>query len=117
MLRYRVVLLKPTVTDDVTSDALARVHGELTAAGFEVSILAQDPALDVRSALETVGRELDPIAAFAIVRAAGGNTAEIWVLRSHRRQVGDPERPPRRGGDAGRAVALGRCWRCRPSSC
>jgi hypothetical protein len=77
--RYRVVLLKPPVTDDVTSDAMARVHGELTAAGFEVSVLAQDPALDVRSALETVARELEPIAAFAIVRAAGGNTAEIWV--------------------------------------
>ena len=42
-------------------------------------MLPQDPALDVRTALETVGRELDPIAAFAIVRAAGGNTAEIWV--------------------------------------
>jgi len=78
-LRYRVVLLKPPVTDDVTSDAVARVRGELTAAGFEVSMLPQDTALDVRSALETVGRELDPIAAFAIVRAATGNTAEIWV--------------------------------------
>jgi hypothetical protein len=78
-LRYRVVLLRPLVTDDVTSDALARVRGELTAGGFEVSMLAQDPALDVRSALETVGRELDPIATFAIVRAAGGSTAEIWV--------------------------------------
>jgi hypothetical protein len=76
---YRVVLLKPPVTDDVTSDALARVHGELTAAGFQVSVLPQDPTLDVRSALETVARELDPIAAFAIVRAAGADTAEIWV--------------------------------------
>ena len=78
-LRYRVVLLRPPVTDDVSTDALARVRGELTAAGFEVSVMAQDPALDVRAALETVGRELDPIAAFAIVRAANGNTAEIWV--------------------------------------
>src|SRR5690349_9674456 len=65
-IRYQVVLLRPPVTDDVTSDALARVRGELTAAGFEVSVLVQDPTLDVRSALETVGRELDPIAAFAI---------------------------------------------------
>jgi hypothetical protein len=78
-LRYRVVLLRPPMTDDVTSDASARVRGELTAAGFEVSVMAQDPALDVRTALETVGRELDPIAAFAIVRAAGADTAEIWV--------------------------------------
>jgi len=78
-LRYRVVLLRPAVADDVTADALARVRGELTAAGFDVSVLEQDWALDVRSALETVGRDLDPIAAFAIVRAADSNTAEIWV--------------------------------------
>ena len=105
-LSYRVVLLRPPITDDVTSDALARVRGELTAAGFEVSVILsgtlrgfpnppamvrgeqslpaphamdQDATLDVRTALETVGRELDPIAAFAIVRAATGNTAEIWV--------------------------------------
>jgi hypothetical protein len=78
-LRYHVVLLRPLVTDDVTSDALARVHGELTAAGFEVSMLPQDPAFDVRTALESVGRELNPIGAFAIVRPPGGNTAEIWV--------------------------------------
>jgi hypothetical protein len=78
-LRYRVVLLRPAITDDVTADAQARVRGELTAAGFEVSVLPQDPALDVRTALETVGRELDPIAAFAIVRTAAGDTAEIWV--------------------------------------
>jgi len=78
-LRYRVVVLRPAVTDDVTTDALARVRGELTAAGFEVSERERDPGLDVRGALETVGRELDPIAAFAIVRAANSNTAEIWV--------------------------------------
>jgi hypothetical protein len=78
-LSYRVVLLRPPITDDVTSDALARVRGELTAAGFEVSMLDQDPTLGVRTALETVGRELDPIAAFAIVRAPTDNTAEIWV--------------------------------------
>ena len=56
------------------------MRGELTAAGFEVSTWTQDPALgDVRTALETVGRELEPIATFAIVRAATDNTAEIWV--------------------------------------
>lgn len=78
-MRYRVVLLRPPATDDVTSDALARVRGELTAAGFEVSMLPQDSALDVRTALETVALDLNPIAAFAIVRAAGADTAEIWV--------------------------------------
>ena len=57
-LSYRVVLLKPPVTDDVTSDALARVRGELTAAGFEVSMLPQDAVLDVRTALEWYERYL-----------------------------------------------------------
>jgi hypothetical protein len=76
-LRYRVVLLRPPVTDDVTADALARVQGELAAAGFEVSNLPHDPAVDVRIALETVGRDLQPIATFAIVREQ--TTAEIWV--------------------------------------
>jgi len=75
--RYRVVLLRPPVADDVTTDALARVQGELTAAGFEVSNLPHDPAVDVRVALETVGRDLQPIATFAIVRDQ--TTAEIWV--------------------------------------
>jgi len=78
-LRYRVVLLRPPTADAVTSDATARVRGELTAAGFEVTVIPQDPQLDIRGALETVGRELDPLATFAIVRAPGASTAEIWV--------------------------------------
>jgi hypothetical protein len=81
--RYSVVLLRPAVTDDVTADALARVRGELTAAGFEVSTLTQEPGVDVRVQLETAGRELQPIGTFAIVREqpapAGEATAEIWV--------------------------------------
>ena len=76
-LRYPVVLLRPPVSDEVTADALARVQGELTAAGFEVSTLPRDLGVDVRTALETSGRELEPIATFAIVRDQA--TAEIWV--------------------------------------
>jgi len=115
-LRYNVVLLKPLVTDDVTSDALARVRGELTAAGFDVSILPQDSTLDVRTALETVGHELDPIAAFAIVRGANANVAEIWVcdrvagmsvIQSVRLDVaGRPGEPPRSVVLAVQAVEL-----------
>ena len=108
-IRYQVVLLRPPVTDDVTSDALARVRGELTAGGFDVSMLAQDPALDVRTALETVGRELDPIAAFAIVRAAGANTAEIWVCdRMARKSVIQSVRLDATGtsGEPSRSVVL-----------
>jgi hypothetical protein len=108
-LRYHVVLLRPQATDEVTSDALTRVRGELAAGGFDVSILPQDPALDVRTALETVGRELDPIATFAIERAAGGNTAEIWVCdRLEGRSVIQTVRLDGAGarGEASRSVVL-----------
>jgi hypothetical protein len=108
-VHYRVVLLRPQATDDVTSDALARVRGELTAGGFDVSMLPQDPALDVRTALETVGRELDPIATFAIVRAAGSNTAEIWVCdRAEGKSVIQSVRLDGNGttGEASRSVVL-----------
>ena len=71
-------------------------------------MLDQDPALDVRTALETVGRELDPIAAFAIVRAATDNTAEIWVCdRIAGKSVIQSVRLDA-GGNAGRVVAFGR---------
>ena len=71
-------------------------------------MLDQDPALDVRTALETVGRELDPIAAFAIVRAATGNTAEIWVCdRIAGKSVIQSVRLDA-GWNAGRVVAFGR---------
>ena len=104
-LSYRVVLLRPPITDDVTSDALARVRGELTAAGFEVSMLDQDPALGVRTALETVGRELDPIAAFAN-RARGRPTTPRMAAaaRSNRGEVRHPERAPGRGRNDGRVA-------------
>jgi hypothetical protein len=80
--RYRVVVLKPAVTDDVTTGALARVRGELIAAGFDVLEIPQPPSADVRDALETVGRNLDPIATFAIIRDQAtddGGAADIWV--------------------------------------
>jgi hypothetical protein len=80
--RYRVVVLKPPTTDEITTGALARVRGELTAAGFDVREVPQDPSADVRDVLETVGRDLDPIATFAIVpgpSAGGGSAADIWV--------------------------------------
>ena len=107
------MLLRPPITDAVTSDALARVRGELTAAGFERAAMLRRgdpgrwPTVDAR-ALETVGRELDPIAAFAIVRAATGNTAEIWVCdRIAGKSVIQSVRLDA-GWNAGRVVAVGR---------
>jgi hypothetical protein len=76
-----VVLLRGEAPDEVTTEAMARVKGELKAAGFDVAVVALSGD-DARHDLETAGRELNPIAAFAIfVRPSGGRTAaaEIWV--------------------------------------
>jgi len=76
-----VVLLRVTTSDGVTTEATARVNGELKAAGFDVAIvpLSSD---DAKRELESAGRELNALAAFAIfVRPFDGGTsvAEIWV--------------------------------------
>ncbi|HLK36157.1 MAG TPA: hypothetical protein VKU41_05350 [Polyangiaceae bacterium] len=72
-----VIVLRGQVKDAVTSEAAARVQGELVAAGFRVVILPAAGA-DTEGELESAGRELAPVAAFAIVvRPSSG--AEIWV--------------------------------------
>lgn len=79
---YRVALVPAPETDAVAVAALARVKGELLAAGFDVVLVPPVGFSDPRTALETAAREYDPLAAFAIVRpgAAGhGRAAEIWV--------------------------------------
>ncbi len=75
-----VVLLRSSASDDVTTEATARVQGELGAAGFHVEVVAPRGD-DARQELETAGSALHAIAAFAIVvRPSGGRTvAEIWV--------------------------------------
>jgi hypothetical protein len=76
-----VVILGPESSDDVTTQAMARVNGELKAAGFEVVILPLSGG-DPRRDLETAGRDLHPLAAFAIFVKrweAGSSVAEIWV--------------------------------------
>ena len=76
-----VVLLRPAKADEVTMEAMARVRGELKAAGFEVAMMPlRNP--DARRDLESAGRDLHPLAAFAIfVYPSGDGTsvAEIWV--------------------------------------
>jgi hypothetical protein len=74
------VLLRSSASDEVTTEATARVGGELGAAGFHVEVVAPKGD-DARQELETAGSALQAIAAFAIVvRPSGGHTvAEIWV--------------------------------------
>jgi hypothetical protein len=73
-------LLRSSASDDITTEATARVEGELGAAGFHVEVVAPKGD-DARQELETAGSALQAIAAFAIVvRPSGGhNVAEIWV--------------------------------------
>jgi hypothetical protein len=75
-----VLVLRAASSDEVTTEATARVEGELRAAGFHVVVLPLASEL-ARGEVETAGSELLPIGAFAIfVRAeAGARVAEIWV--------------------------------------
>ena len=79
----RVVLLRPSATDEVTAMALARIKGELIAAGFEVTVVPQREDLPSRSLVETAASELSPLAVFAIfhdpAKIGTSSTAEIWV--------------------------------------
>ena len=78
-----VVLARTDDADDVTGEALARVSGELTAAGFDVRAVRVPSSADPRATVESVGRDLSPAAAFAIFPGAptpdGRPSAEIWV--------------------------------------
>jgi hypothetical protein len=79
----RVVLLRPSATDEVTAMALARIKGELIAAGFDVTLLPQQEELPSRNLVETAASDLRPLAVFAIFhdrsRPGTSSTAEIWV--------------------------------------
>jgi hypothetical protein len=74
------LVLHAASSDEVTTEATARVEGELRAAGFHVVVLPIASEL-ARGEVETAGSELRPIGAFAIfVRSeVGGKVAEIWV--------------------------------------
>jgi hypothetical protein len=82
-VEHRVVLLRPAAPDEMTTMALARIKGELMAAGFEVMLLPQREELAPRIAVETAATELKPLAVFAIfhdeAKAGTPWTAEIWV--------------------------------------
>ena len=76
-----VVLLSIAASSDVTTEAMARVNGELKAAGFEVAVVPSGGD-DARRELESAAHDHNAIAAFAIfVRSTerGTSVAEIWV--------------------------------------
>jgi hypothetical protein len=75
-----VVVLRAPSADPVAGEATARVEGELGAAGFHVVVMAVG-AEAARRDIETVGRDLGALAAFAIFAEAEDNAsvAEIWI--------------------------------------
>jgi hypothetical protein len=75
--------LVPQAPGDVTTEALARVKGELAAAGFEVVMGMHDGQADPRVEVEDSVRALGALAALAVVYGAEGGTdaetVELWV--------------------------------------
>jgi hypothetical protein len=84
-----VVLLRLASPDEVTTEATARVNGELKAAGFDVAVVPFRGD-EAKRDLESAARDLNPVAAFAIfVRPfeAGSSVAEIWVCDRVRQKI------------------------------
>ena len=76
-----VVLLVPSVDDDVTRNARARISGELAAAPFKTFTVPIDPDRDVLSQVEAARGEQGALATVAIVRDgdALARRVTIWV--------------------------------------
>jgi hypothetical protein len=82
--QHRVVVVDARDMDDATTlELLARVRGELGAAGFDVVVLPVSGALDPRVAAETLARDLSPAAVLSVRHsrgsAPGESVAEMWV--------------------------------------
>jgi hypothetical protein len=81
--RHRVVLLEQPNEAEASTEVLARVRGELTAAGFEVVLLPATIEGDPASVSETTARELHPAAViFVLERPAEGTEPrriELWL--------------------------------------
>jgi hypothetical protein len=81
--RHRVVLLEPSVGSDLEAEVLARVRGELEAAGFELYVIAVEAETDPKIAVESSARDLHPAAVLLVeqevAEGSGTHTAELWV--------------------------------------
>lgn len=77
----RVVVIHPPAADDIRTEAVTRVQGELTAAGFDVVHVLEKEGTDVLLAVDAAMKEMQPLAVFAIFApppsASGEATAQI----------------------------------------
>jgi hypothetical protein len=102
-----VVVLRPAKADEVTTETLVRVQGELEAAGFDVDVLPLQ-GTDPRGDIETAGQDRNPVAAFALFvypGEGGSQRAEIWVS-DRVRQKTIIQHTPLTEADAGRSSAV-----------
>jgi hypothetical protein len=102
-----VVLVPPSIDDDVMRNALARVSGELAAAPFKTITVPIDPEGDIMAQIESAGNDRAATAAFAIVRDRGdpgSGRVTVWV--SNRVSgITTVERMHVEGGNVDRAAA------------
>lgn len=82
--RHRVVVVDVTDSDDATTlELLARVRGELSAAGFEIVDLQLTGKVEPKVAVETAATEYAPAAVLAVRHTPGAtpgeSIAELWV--------------------------------------
>jgi hypothetical protein len=104
--RGLVLVLSPEVEDEVTHNAMVRISGELAAAPFGVVSARVDPSVDVMEQVETAGRDLEPVAAFAIVRETSDRPGSVAVWVSNRlTHTTTVQRVQVRGGDVDGAAA------------
>jgi hypothetical protein len=73
----KVVIVRPA--DQIAVEAVARIEGELSAAGFETTVLVHKGDADPRAEVERETRDNGADAALSIVDTAESRTAEVWI--------------------------------------
>jgi hypothetical protein len=101
----RVVILHPVLGgedgDSLTAEAVARMTGELLAAGFTVMAVDVDPARELRTQIEAVSSETRSLATFAIERDIGAGMVDVWfsntrVQKTRVQRIDVSHEPPAR---------------------
>ncbi len=80
MAASRIVVVEPTGTDQLLSEALIRLRAELSSDGFEVVRVAQGDQKDVRAELEQAPPGPVPAATLALTRVEGRAAIDVWVV-------------------------------------
>lgn len=102
----RVLLLEHQAGDDADRELLTRVRAELSAAGFDVSVLAV-PGDDPKQAVEAAGHELHPASVLLVERIPASSEnregfVELWLAdRLLRKTVVLRLKPPEAESSAG----------------